>query len=272
MKIRVGVLQLDVALGDRARNQETLRRRLASALVPSDLPTVVTVPEIWDVGYALDRAGELADPEGAAAAEFLGAAAREYGVWFAGGSVLASVPEGFVNRAQVIAPDGRLVDYYDKAHLIRLMDEDKHFIPGRRPCRFDLDGVSAGCVVCYDIRFCEWVRTYAIEGTELLFVSAQWPLSRIDQWEALLRARAIENQMFVVACNRCGATDGTRFGGRSLILGPKGETLFRAGEGEGEGAGFAEIDTDEVRKARKFLTVFEDRVPEIYGSLSIRRK
>ncbi len=269
MKLRVGVLQFDIALGERERNRATLRRLLASSLVSSELPTAVTVPEIWDVGYALDRAGELADPEGAGAAEFLGAAAREHGVWFVGGSVLASTPRGFANRAQVIDPKGRLVDHYDKVHLIRLMDEDKHFVPGRRACRFDLSGVSAGCVVCYDIRFCEWVRTYAVEGAEVLFVSAEWPMSRIDHWEALLRARAIENQMFVVACNRCGTTNGARFGGRSMILGPKGEVLFRAGEGEE--AGFVTIDTDEVAGTRKFLTVFDDRVPEIYCPLTKNR-
>lgn len=270
MKIRVGVLQFDIALGDRERNRATLRRWLSSALVPSELPTAVTVPEIWDVGYALDRAGQLADPEGAGAAEFLGSAAREYGVWFVGGSVLASTSEGFANRSQVIDPQGRLVAHYDKAHLIRLMDEDKYFVPGRTTCRFDLAGVKAGCVICYDIRFCEWVRLYALEGAEVLFVSAEWPASRIDHWEALLRARAIENQMFVVACNRCGATNGTRFGGRSMILGPKGETLFRAGEGEE--AGFVTIDTDEVARTRSFLTVFKDRAPEAYGALTTQKQ
>lgn len=270
MKLRVGVLQFDIALGERGRNRETLTRLLESALTPSELPTTVTVPEIWDVGYALDRAADLADPEGAGASQFLGTLARRHGVWFAGGSVLASTSQGFANRAQVIDPRGRLVDHYDKVHLIRLMDEDKHFIPGRRTCRFDLDGVAAGCVVCYDIRFCEWIRTYALAGVEVLFVSAEWPMSRIEHWEVLLRARAIENQMFVVACNRCGTTGRSRFGGRSMILDPKGETLFQAGEDEA--AGFVTIDTDEAAAVRRFLTVFEDRAPEIYRAVSEERK
>ena len=266
MKIRVGILQFDIALGDRERNRETLRRSLTSSLTPSELPTVVVVPEIWDVGYALADSDKLADLEGGGNAAFLGGIAREQGIWFVGGSVLASTPKGFVNRAQVIDPQGQVVDYYDKAHLIRLMDEDKYFVPGRRMCRFDFAGVQAGCVICYDIRFCEWVRAYAVKGAEVLFVSAQWPLSRIEHWEALLRARAIENQMFVIACNRCGTTGKTRFGGRSMILGPGGETLFRAGDGEE--AAFVEIETGEVAKTRAFLTVFKDRVPELYAPLS----
>jgi len=262
MKLRVGVLQFDVALGDRMKNRATLQRWLKSALVPSDLTTVLVIPEIWDVGYALPRAKELADPEGKGAAEFLGALARQYGVWFAGGTVLASTPEGFANRGQVVNPRGELVEYYDKVHLIRLMEEDKYFVPGRKECLFDVDGIRAGCVTCYDIRFCEWVRTYALDGVQVLFVGAEWPMSRIDHWEALLRSRAIENQMYVVACNRCGESEDTLFGGRSMILGPKGEVLFQAGAGEE--AGFVILDMDEVEKTRGFLTVFNDRVPGIY--------
>ncbi|HPF85261.1 MAG TPA: carbon-nitrogen family hydrolase, partial [Aminivibrio sp.] len=78
MKLRVGVLQLDVALGDRERNRKNVEKWMASVSVPSDMPTAVVIPEIWDVGYALDRAAELADPEGRGAAEFLGGLARKY--------------------------------------------------------------------------------------------------------------------------------------------------------------------------------------------------
>jgi len=264
MKLRVGVLQLDIALGDRKKNRENVEKWMASVSVPSDLPTAVVLPEIWDVGYALDRAGELADPEGKDAAAFLGELARKYGVWFVGGSVLVSTGSGYANRAQVIDPKGDLVAYYDKVHLIRLMEEEKYFTGGRKECLFSLEGAKAGCVICYDIRFCEWLRTYALKGTEVLFVSAEWPSARADHWKTLLRARAIENQMFVVACNRCGTTGDTHFGGGSMILGPKGEVLFEGGDGEE--AGFVTIDLDEVSQIRNFLTVFNDRVPEIYGT------
>ena len=117
-------------------------------------------------------------------------------------------------------------------------------------------------MICYDIRFCEWLRTYALKGAEVLFVSAEWPTARADHWKTLLRARAIENQMFVVACNRCGTSGDTTFGGGSLILGPKGEILFEGGDGEE--AGFATLDLKDVTDVRNFLTVFNDRVPEIY--------
>ena len=263
MKLRVGVLQLDIAIGDKQRNCRNIEDWMASFYVPSELPTAVVVPEMWNTGYALSRAKELADPEGAEAAAFLGELARKYGVWFVGGSVLASTKKGYANRAQVINPEGKLVAQYDKAHLIRLMEEEKYFTGGRKACLFDLEGVKAGCVICYDIRFCEWIRTYALKGAEVLFVSSQWPSARADHWWTLLRARAIENQMYVVACNRCGTSGDTHFGGGSMIIGPKGEIYFEGGGGEE--AGFATIDLDEVAETRNFLTVFNDRVPEIYS-------
>lgn len=265
MKMRVAVLQLDIALGDKKKNYENIERWMAATHTPSDLPTAVVLPELWNTGYALSRAKELADPEGHDAQAFLGGLAKKYGVWFVGGTVLVSTGSGFANRAQVIDPKGNLVGHYDKVHLIRLMEEEKYFTAGRRDLRFDLEGVQAGVVICYDIRFCEWLRSYALQGTEVLFVSAQWPTARADHWRALLMARAIENQMYVVACNRCGTSGDTHFGGGSMVLGPKGEVLFEGGNGEE--AGYVVIDTDEVTRTRQFLTVFKDRVPEVYKKL-----
>ena len=262
MKLRVGAFQFDVALGDVESNKRKVEHWMETRYTPSDLPTAIVLPELWTVGYRLDKAVELADEEGRQTAEFLARLARRYNVWFVGGSTLASIPGGYANRGQVVSPDGKLVKNYDKAHLIRLMQEDKYFIAGREPSLFDLAGVKAGNVICYDIRFCEWVRVYALAGAEVLFVAAQWPLSRALHWNVLLRARAIENQMFVVACNRTGTSGKTAFGGESTVIDPYGEILFKAGDGEE--AAFTVIDTSLVSEFRSFLTVFDDRVPEIY--------
>ena len=93
-------------------------------------------------------------------------------------------------------------------------------------------------------------------------MSAEWPKIRIDHWKALLRARAIENMMYVVACNRVGTSKDTLFGGSSMILDPWGTTLFEAGEGE-EGH-FAVIDPSKVDEIRNHLQVFRMRRPELY--------
>lgn len=265
MKLRVGIFQIDVAIGDISSNKKKIEHWMETRYTPSSLPTAIVIPELWTTGYRLDKAADLADEEGKKAAEFLGKLAERYGVWFVGGSTLASVKNGYANRAQVIDPKGHLVRNYDKAHLIRLMQEDKYFIAGREPSLFEINGAKIGNVICYDIRFCEWLRLYALSGAEVLFVAAQWPASRALHWNALLRARAIENQMYIVACNRVGTSKNTAFGGESTVIDPYGEIIYKAG-GEEEAA-FTVIETERASEFRKFLTVFEDRVPEIYKGL-----
>jgi predicted amidohydrolase len=270
MKLRVGLFQMDVLTGDIEGNRAKVARWMETRFVPDALPTAIVLPELWTTGYCLDRAGDLADPEGAETACFLGELAKKYGVWFVGGSILALTGGHWTNRGQTISSDGTLVRHYDKAHLIRLMEEDKYFVPGREASLFDLAGVKAGSVICYDIRFCEWVRCYALAGVEVLFVSAEWPSSRSLHWNVLLRARAIENQMYVVAVNRVGTSDGTRFDGESTVIDPCGEILFKSDDRED--AAFVVVDTARVAEFRSFLTVFEDRVPEIYIPLSSARR
>lgn len=261
--LRVGLAQIDIKIGDREANRQRVVDWMREYYEPSCEPTAIVLPEIWDVGYDLKNAGSLADPEGKWAAEFLGGLAREYGVWFIGGSVMAGTFRGPVNRAQVINPAGELVSDYDKVHLIPLMDEPDYLRAGNSGCTFDWEGTKAGCVICYDIRFCEWLRKYAVEGAGVLFVSAEWPKIRIDHWKAILRVRAIENMMYVVACNRVGETEGTLFGGSSMVIDPWGEILYEGTEGE-EGR-FVSFDPAKVGEIRDHLKVFDMRRPDLYS-------
>jgi len=259
--MRVCAIQMTVEKGDRATNHAAVRRFAAEA-VRSCTPDVIVLPELWSTGYALDRAAELASPEGSLDAAFLGALACELGVSFAGGSVLASRGGRVFNRAQVIDREGRHFAGYDKIHLFRLMDEDRYLSAGAAPLWFELGGMRCSSVICYDIRFCELPRRLAVGGAELLFVSAEWPIPRVEHWRTLLRARAIENQMFVAACNRCGVTDGTEFAGRSALIAPDGTVLAEAGTGEE--IIWADFESDAVRRTRELIPVFQDRVPELY--------
>jgi predicted amidohydrolase len=220
--------------------------------------TAIVLPELWDVGYALERKEELADDEGSSSEEFLSGLAMRYGVWFVGGSVLARSSGRFFNRAQVIDPSGKLVAQYDKAHLVPMFDEPVHLSAGSSRCLFEIGEVTAGCAVCYDLRFCEFIRRYALDGAKVLFLSAQWPHARIEHWSAMLKARAIENMMFVAACNRVG-----KYGGKSMVIDPSGTVLYEGAEDREEGA-FITIDPSSVDVIRSFLKVFEMRRPELY--------
>lgn len=261
-RLRVCVIQSDIRAGDREGNFARLEALLAEKWVGSKTPTAVILPELWDVGYVIDAPGFYGDPEAWQAAKFLGSLAKKYNCWFAGGSVFAVTDDGAFNRAMVIDQGGSYRAHYDKAHLISLMDEDKFLRAGDKRVHVNIGGAECSMVICYDLRFPEWTRLCATEGAEVLFVSAEWPVERIEHWSALLRARAIENMAYVVACNRVGKSDKTTFGGRSAVIDPWGRVLWEGGTGEE--LAFVEFDTTEAAKARKFLRVFEARRPELY--------
>ncbi len=263
---RVGLAQIPVEMGNRAENQQRVSDWMKTYYQPSELPTAVVLPELWDVGYALDSVPRLADPEGHQSRDFLGKLARKYGTWFIGGSVMVSDHGRFFNRAQVIDPSGELVAHYDKVHLVPFITkEDDVFSHGESPCIFDFAGVKAGSIVCYDIRFPEWIRIYALKGVEILFVSGEWTLSRMDLWRTMLRAHSIENLMVIAATNTCGVSGGIHFGGGSLVCNPAGEVLYEAGE-KIDG-GFITLDLSGLAANRAFLKVFEMRLPHLYRSL-----
>ncbi|GHV53490.1 hydrolase [Deltaproteobacteria bacterium] len=263
--INVGIAQIDIALGNRMQNQQRVSAWMTEYCkdIPSAMPTAIVLPEIWDVGYALEQKDALADPEGNESAAFLGALARRYGVWFIGGSVLAATAQGTVNRAQVIDPQGALVAAYDKVHLVPMMDEPLYLEGGKARCVFPFGGVAAGCVICYDLRFCEFLRRYALDGAKVLFLSAEWPKARVEHWVTLLRARAIENMMYVVACNRVGTSKDTLFGGNSMVIDPWGVILYQGSLDAEEGA-FVSFDPATVEGIRSNLQVFAMRRPELY--------
>ena len=137
------------------------------------------------------------------------------------------------------------------------MQEDVFFTPGKEPCPIQTDLGPVGALVCYDLRFPELLRKQISPGTELLVVSAQWPAARIDNWRILVQARAIENQIFVIAANRCGTTDETPFGGHSMIVGPDGTILLEAEEDE-KCSGTI-LDLESVSAARSLFSTIPNR-------------
>lgn len=260
--LRIAIAQFDVKAGDRAANCKQVEEILESNWLPSEVPTAVLLPEIWDVGYVIEEAEKYGDKNEHRAAEFLGGLARKYGCWFVGGSILALTDRGAFNRAMVINPQGEYIAHYDKAHLISLMEEDKYLVAGDWRTHAHVAGVDLGLSICYDIRYPEWQRLYAVEGAQALLFSAEWPKSRVEHWQIMLRSRAIENMCYVVGCNRIGTTGDTTFGGHSMAIDPWGEILCDCGEEPC--LAFVQIDTDITERARDFLQAFTARRPELY--------
>ncbi len=260
--LRLAIAQTEVIPEDRKANYHKVEEMLSSNWEPSEIPTAVLLPEMWDVGYVIEKSDKYGDRNASEAAAFLGKLAVRHNCWFAGGSVLALTERGAANRAMVIDPSGNYTAYYDKIHLIPLMEEEKYLLPGNKKTHFTLSGIPSSLAICYDLRFPELTRSYATEGSELQLFSAEWPVSRIDHWCTLIQARAVENMMYVAACNRVGTTDGTLFGGHSMVVDPWGKVLYQGGMTED--FVFVEIDTSKVKKARDFLRVFEMRKPDAY--------
>ncbi|MBN3527557.1 carbon-nitrogen family hydrolase [Paenibacillus apiarius] len=267
---KICAIQMDVAIGEPERNRMQVMNKIKSAMEQEDKPDVIVLPEMWNTGYALKRIHELADEQGEQTIRLLSALAAQYQVNIVGGSVAVREQDRIYNRAYVLDRQGLIAKTYDKTHLFRLMDEHHYLSAGAALGHFTLDGVSCGVIICYDLRFPELSRTLALQGVEVLFVPAQWPHPRLHHWQTLLTARSIENQMYVVACNRTGSSRGadgkeTSFFGSSVILDPWGETL--AGADEEEAFVQAHIQLSLVEEVRGRIPVFEDRREALYGTV-----
>ncbi len=260
MKLTISLGQMDVKLGDPAANWNTVQTMTAAAKQRgSDL---VVFPELWSTGYDLENAANYATATNAGLFAQVAALAQTHQIAILG-SCLSLLGEGqFGNTAVYFAANGRSLGEYSKLHLFRLMQEEQFLTAGPQPTLIEAAWGKAGLTICYDLRFPELFRQYALAGVQLVFVPAEWPHPRLAHWRTLLRARAIENQMFVVACNRVGRSKNTDFFGHSCIIDPWGEMVIELGEGEMLGT--AVIDISQVNEVRAKIPVFEDRRPEVY--------
>lgn len=259
---RVALLQGDIRLGEPEENRKYMQALLERAVTEQPDLDLAVLPEMWNTGYALDRIHELADPEGRKTREWLSAFAAKHRIHIVGGSIAEKRDGEIYNSLYVFDREGREAARYSKIHLFRLMEEEKYLAPGERSVTFELDGITAGASICYDIRFPELARTLALKGAKLLFVPAEWPHPRLHHWRTLLMARAIENQMYVIACNRTGRSGKDSFFGHSLIIDPWGEIVTEGGEGEEIVSGT--INLALVDQVRGRIPVFADRRPKLY--------
>jgi predicted amidohydrolase len=166
--------------------------------------------------------------------EFLSDLARQFGIWVIGGLVRAISGGRARNEVVVFGPTGRERASFAKLHLFSPARETEACVPGDEIQTFVCEGWVVSPFICYDLRFPEAFRLAARRGAQLFVVPANWPEPRIEHWVVLLRARAIENQAYVVGVNRLG-TDASElpYPGRSLVIDPLGQVLLDAGAQEG---------------------------------------
>ncbi len=263
--LTITLAQMDCRLGQSAANFARAETMIAEAASRgSDL---VVLPELWSTAYDLEHAADHAAPLAHAPGEAgwfgrLATLARQHGVWLTGSLLEANADGRFYNCMALYSPTGELAAVYRKIHLFRLMEEEVFLAPGQQPTLVDLPWGKTGLAICYDLRFPELFRGYALHGARLMLLPAEWPHPRREHWRTLLRARAIENQCFVAACNRVGSSKGAAFFGASAVIGPWGETLGEADESETLLT--VTVDLAEADAARQKIPVFADRRPDLY--------
>ena len=259
--MKIKAIQLPSRIGDAEANFALAEERLLAAL-RMDGADILVLPELWNTGFYPSDLESCADKNGERTQEFLGTFAGTHGVNIVGGSVAVKEADKLFNRMYVFNRSGEKIAVYDKVHLFSPAHEHTKFAAGAHVGAFVLDDVPMGAVICYDLRFGEWVRMTALTGAKVIFVPAAWPAARIDHWQLLGRARAVENQCYVVAVNGADWEGGKIGGGRSAVYGPLGEMLTGAGDGD-EIIG-APVDIEAVEGVRGKITVFADRRPDLY--------
>lgn len=259
-------IQFDVRRGDVEHNRGAATAGLRKAAAAG--ARLAVLPELWTTSFTPEVDQELLDASLAAERE-VAELSREFDMVVVGGGVERE-NGALYNRALVIDA-GRIVGSYRKIHLFSVNGEHRVMSHGLTPLVVDTSVGRIGVLICYDMRFPELVRHYFYEHVQVLAVTAQWPEARATHWRTLLQARAIENEMFVVGCNRTGTEPSLKndeplvFPGDSRIVDPMGEALA-TGTGEDEPV-LATIEIRKVRAMRRILPLLKDSRPKVYRAI-----
>jgi predicted amidohydrolase len=251
--MRIAAIQHDIAWEDGDATRRHLEPMLAGAAAAGARLAVVT--EMFATGFSLD-ADRIAEPEGGPTSTWMVAQAAQHGLWIYGSvperSDVADKPR---NVGVLAGPDGT-VHRYAKIHPFTFADEHLSYAAGDRTVTVDVEGLRVSLFVCYDLRFADDWWPLA-PSTDVYLCCANWPEARRAHWQALLQARAIENQAYVVGVNRVGEGGGLTYSGDSRIFDPLGEML--AGAARTESVLLADIDAGEVAKVRDRFRFLPDR-------------
>lgn len=257
--MRVAVVQHEPVWEDATATCARLAPVVAEAAAAG--ARLVVLPEMFATGFSMatDRTGE---PEDGITATWLREQAVAHDVW-----LLGTLPERREddprprNTCHVVNPSGETVARYDKIFRFGYAGEDEHVAPSQLPRGADLvtvviEGVRITPIICYDLRFAD-LTWQAAQETDCFVVPASWPAARREHWRTLLRARAIENQCWVVAANRVGSDDGLDYAGDSVVLDPLGRAHAEAAHRPT--TLYAEVDAAMVSEVRESLPFLRDR-------------
>ncbi len=244
--MQIALCQFDQVWEDPKANRDKIRGLVEECTGSYDW---IVFPEMTLSGFTMNR--DIATTTGEDLAFFRGLA-RDRAAWVSFGGV----QDGY-NRLFTLDRKGNVASSYSKMHLYSFAGEDKDYKPGTHPETFDLEGFKVTPAICFDLRFPQlfWDRA---DQTEVYVVIASWPARRSEHWMTLLRARAIENQAYVVGVDRTGADPFLEYSGNSMLYDPLGKVVLDSGDREGIHIAPA-IDKALVARTRERFPFFKDR-------------
>ena len=256
--MRIAALQLRV---DDSEPQAARIERVAALVRAQCGFDLVVLPELWvpgAFGYHGFEASASALPGAAVTA--VADAAREIGAYVLAGTFIERDGTKLHNTAVLLSPAGEIVHTYRKIHLFGFdHGEATVLAAGADTSAYEIPGFTTmAMTTCYDLRFPELYRIFVNEGAELVVIPTGWPAARLEHWLTLTRARAIENQVFLIGCNQVGLQEGVELAGHSVAIDPWGQVLAEAGVGEEVLA--LDLDLATVAKTRADFPVLHDRV------------
>ena len=219
--LHITLIQPDMVWEDKKSNLDAYESTIENI---KEKKQIVVLPEMFTTGFSMQPA-KLAEPMEGPSVQWMALMARKHRC-IVTGSLMIAEDDKFYNRMIWMQPDG-VIGYYDKRHLFGFAHEDKYYSRGDNRLIVQVNGWRILLQVCYDLRFPEWARNTGTAYDVLLYV-ANWPKQRSLAWKTLLRARAIENQSYVIGVNRVGTDPkGNIYSGDSCVIGPLGEEIWQ---------------------------------------------
>lgn len=265
--MKAAVIQFDIRPGDISANEKNAAEWITKAAEAG--AELIVLPELWNCGYYFDDIASVAQDMRGSSIKLLQKLAKKHSVYIIGGSIAERRNGEIYNTSMAVNSGGEVVQKYRKVHLFPLgLAEQDYFSSGDEWNIIETPWGKIGMILCYDLRFAEFIRNLVLRGAQAIVVPAQWPQVREHHWDVLLQARAIENAVHIIAANRVGQDGSGTYGGHSAIVDPLGDVLV---QGDDE-AGFwlADIDFDRHSEVLDMIPVLHDRkaiLDEIDNSL-----
>jgi omega-amidase len=249
--MNISLFQYNPSWEDKKKNKDKILSLLKGEIPKSDL---IIFPEMILTGFSMN-AEKLSEKKEGESFHFFSELAKKFSTNILVG-IIENDEKDFYNTLLHINSSGALINYYRKIHPFSFSEEDKFYTGGKKPVVTEVGNWKIGLSICYDLRFPELFRFYAKERVDLIVNIANWPITRIDHWRTLLKARAIENQCYVAGVNRVGKDPNASYNGFSSVFDPLGKEIA-AVENE-ERIIEVELNKEYIREVREKLPFLED--------------